>query len=88
MASFNPKKVAFDIADGLVCLNPTVIKRYTVDELKALLGHLTVAQREIRATNIPLDQLLEIGAKNRQLQRIHSTLAMINAHAKKYRLHL
>ena len=88
MASFNPKKVASDIADGLICLNPTVIKRYTEDELKALLSHLTIVQREIRAMIIPLENQMEMNAKNRQLQRIHQTLAMINAHAKKYRLHL
>ena len=35
--SFNFKKVAQDIAKGLVHLNPMTMKRYTPADLKALL---------------------------------------------------
>ena len=43
--SFNPKKVAHDIATGLVHLNPVTLKRYTPDDLKALLSQLVQVQR-------------------------------------------
>ena len=86
--SFNPKKVAHDIANGLVHLNPVTMKRYTPDNLKALLSHLGHVERETRATQIPQEEIMEIKRKNQHLQHIHHAITMINSYVKKRRLRL
>ena len=88
MASFNPKMLAHDIAKGLVYLNPMRLKKYKPNELKTILSHLTLVQREVRAKQIPLDQLMEIKEKNRQLQHINQAITIINGHVKKHRIRL
>jgi hypothetical protein len=86
--SFNPKKVAHDIANGLVHLNPMIMKRYTPDALEALLSHLTQVERETRATQIPQEEMMEIKRKNQHLQHIHHAVTMITSYVKKRRLRL
>jgi hypothetical protein len=56
--SFNPKKAAHDIANGLVHINPVILKRYTPDALKALLSHLVQVERETRIMQIPQEETL------------------------------
>lgn len=91
--SLNPKKIAGDIAKGMAYLNPVTIKRYTTDDLKSLLSHLLMVQREIRATPIPQEQQsqdnnLAISARNRQLQNINQAITLMNGYAKQHRLRL
>lgn len=86
--AFNPKKVAHDIAHGLVYLNPVTLKRYTPGDLKTLLTHLGRMEREIRATQVPLEETREIQRKNQHLQHIHQAITMINSYVKKHRLRL
>lgn len=86
--SFNPKKLALDIAKGLVSLNPVALKRYLLDDVKALLSQLTMVERKTRATQIPQGNTLESNAKSRQLQHLHHAIMMINAYVKKLRLRL
>jgi hypothetical protein len=86
--SFNPKRVAQDIAKGAVYLNPVTMKRLTADDLKVLRSQLLVVQRETRATQIPQENQIEINVKNRQLQYLQQAVTMLNGYAKKYRLRL
>ena len=86
--SFNPKKVAHDIANGLVHLNPAIMKRYTPADLKSLLSHLAHVERETRATRIPQEDSMAIQRKNQHLQHIHHAVTMINTYVKKRRLRL
>lgn len=86
--SFNPKKVAHDIANGLVHLNPVILKRYTPEALKALLSHLMQVERETRVTQIPQEETTEIAKKHQHLQHIHHAITMINSYVKKRRLRL
>ena len=86
--SFNPRKLAQDIANGLVSLNPSALKRYLTNDLKALLNQLTMVQRKTRATQIPQENTQESNAKNRQLQHIHHAITMIDTYVKKLRRRL
>jgi hypothetical protein len=86
--SFNFKKVAQDIAKGLMQLNPVTMKRYTPADLKALLSHLGRVERETRATQIPQEEILKTKRKNQHLQRIHHAITMVNSYVKKRRLRL
>ena len=86
--SFNPKKVAHDIANGLVQLNPVALKRYMPGDLKVLLSHLLQVQRETRATLIPQEDIMALKRKNQHMQHIHNAITMINSYVKKQRLRL
>ena len=86
--SFNPKKVAHDIANGLVHVNPATLKRYTPDDLKALLSHLIQVERETRIIQIPQEEIMEVKRKNQHLQHIHHAITMVNSYVKKRRLRL
>lgn len=84
--SFNPKKIALDIANGVMSLNPTILKRYLPDDLKTLLSQLTAEQRKTRATQVPKENTQESNARNRRLQNLNQAIMMINAYLKKLRL--
>lgn len=84
--SCNPKMLAQDIAKGGVYLNPSKLKKYTSEDLTAILSQLNIVRREIRARRIPVDQLTEIKKKNRQLQYINQAVTIINGYAKKHGL--
>ena len=86
--SFNPKKLALDIANGLASLNPSALKRFLPDDLKALLSQLTSEQRKTRATHVPQENTQESNTKNRRLQHLNHAMMMINAYLKKLRLRL
>ncbi len=86
--SFNPKKVAHDIANGLVHINPVILKRYTAGDLKVLLSHLIQVERETRCTQIPQEEIMEIARKHQHLQHIHHAVTMMNNYVKKLRLRL
>ena len=86
--SFNPKMLAHDIAKGLVYLNPSRLKKYRPEDLKAILNQLSIVQREVRARQIPPDQLTEMKEKNRQLQHINQAITIINGYVKKHHIRI
>ena len=87
-SSFNPKMLAHDVSKGLVYLNPTNLKKYTVADLKNILVHLSIVQREIRAKQIPPEEVMAMKEKNRQLQHINQAITVINSYAKKRHLQI
>jgi hypothetical protein len=84
--SFNPKMLAQDIAKGGVYLKPSKLKKYTSEDLAAIVSQLTIVRREVRARRIPVDQLAEVKKKNRQLQSINQAVTIINGYVKKHGL--
>lgn len=88
MSSFNPKMLAHDVAKGLMYINPTSLKKYKPDELKVILNQLSIVQREIRAKQVPPDQLMELKEKNRQLQHVNQAITIINGYVKKHHIRL
>ena len=88
MASFNPKMMAHDVAKGLVYVNPVTLKKYSAQDLKAILSSMSIVQREVRAKQIPQENIMEIKEKNRQLQNLNQAVTVINGYIKQHHIRL
>lgn len=84
--SGNPKKMAQDIAGGYQMLSPPMLKQYTPVDLKVILSNLGMVQREVRQTQVPLEDVDLIKAKNMQLSRLRQAEMVLRAHCKKKRI--
>ena len=82
----NPKEFARDIANGFFVFNAATCRQFAPGELSALYRLLEQVAREIRAEQIPLDQVVEIQRKNLRLGRANTALMFIRNHAKRRRL--
>ena len=82
----NPKKIAQDIADGFVSLSPPALKRYSPTDLKLILANIGIVQREIRALQVPLDDVLQLKAKNIRLMRLNQGEVVLRSFCKKHRI--
>lgn len=82
--SFNPKMLAHDVSKGLSYLNQGNLKKYSAEDLRAIIASLILLQREVRAKQIPVDEVHEVQEKNRQLQHINQALSVVNNHVKKH----
>ena len=82
----NPKKIAQDIADGFVSLSPLTLKRYSPADLKLILANIGIVQREIRALQVPLDDVLLLKAKNIRLMRLNQGEVVLRNFCKKHRI--
>jgi len=82
----NPKKIAQDIADGFVSLSPLTLKRYSPADLKLILANIGIVQREIRALQVPLDDVLQLKAKNIRLMRLNQSEVVLRSFCKKHRI--
>jgi hypothetical protein len=86
--SFNPKMLAYDIAKGMVYFSPANLKKYSPQDLKNILSHLNLVQREVRAKQIPQEEVMKIKEKNQQLQRLNQAMTTINSYVKQRRIQL
>lgn len=82
----NPKKIAQDIADGFVSLSPLVLKRYSPADLKVILVQIGIVQREIRALQVPLEDVLQLKLKNIRLTRLNQGEVVLRSFCKKHRI--
>lgn len=80
----NPKEFARDIAEGFFVFNQATCRQFTPAELKTIYRHLEQVAREIRAEQIPLDQVMQIQKKNLKLGRANNALLFIRNYAKRY----
>lgn len=86
--SGSPKKLAQDIAEGFFSLSPPVLKKYTPADLKVVLNNILLVRREIRQTQVPLEEVQLVKAKNIQLSRLHQAETVLRSYCKKKRLPL
>ena len=84
----NPKEFARDIANGFVFFSQASCRQFLPAELSTLYRLLEQVAREIRAEQIPLDQVAEIQRKNLRLGRANTALLLIRNHAKRQGLFL
>ncbi len=84
--SGSPKKLAQDVADGFFLLSPPALRQYTPAELKIILSSLSMVTRELRAQQVPLEDLMAIKAKNMKLSRLHQAEIVVRAYCKKQRI--
>ncbi|PNU19825.1 hypothetical protein C2E25_10350 [Geothermobacter hydrogeniphilus] len=86
--SGSPKKLAQDIAGGFTSLSQSGLKQYTPADLKTILTHLAIVTRELRAEQIPLEDVPAVKAKNMKLSRLNQAAMVVRAYAKKRRIPL
>jgi hypothetical protein len=82
----NPKEFARDIADGFFVFNQSTCRQFAPRELATLYRLLEQVAREVRAEQIPLDQIVVIQKRNMRLGRANTALMFIRNHAKRHRI--
>ncbi|KAA0250255.1 hypothetical protein FBQ97_06035 [Acidobacteria bacterium ACD] len=73
-------KVAEDVAEGYVTLNPVVLKKYTLSEVNALAVELDKVSRETRSQVTPSDDSDAAQKKNRRLLRLSQATLVLQTH--------
>jgi len=82
----NPKKLAQDIAGGFLMLSPPLLRQYSPAELKTILVNLTIVTRELRAEQIPLEDIMALKGRNMKISRVRQAETVIRAYCKKQRI--
>jgi len=77
-------KVAADLAEGYVTLNPVVLKKYEKHEVDALLKELEKLSRDTRSQVVPQDDSEASAMRSRKLLR----LSQANVVLKSWRLRM
>ena len=63
-------KVATDVAEGYVSLNPVVLKKYEKHEIDALMKELEKITRDTRSQIVPVDDADASAKRSRRLLRL------------------
>jgi hypothetical protein len=84
--SGNPKKMAQDIAGGFISLSPPGMRKYTSADFNIILHNLQLLQRSIRQMQVPLEEGIQIKAKNMQLSRLNQAEIVLRSYCKKKRI--
>jgi len=74
--------MARDIADGLLSLSPSSLKKYTPSDLKTINANLNLVLREVRGEVVSPEDTATVRRKNLRLQRINQALLVLNAYCK------
>jgi len=82
----NPKQFARDIADGFFVFNQATCRQFAPEDLRTIYRLLEQVAREIRAEQLPLEDVVEIQKKNMRLSRANNALMFIRNYAKRYRV--
>jgi hypothetical protein len=84
--SGNPKKIAQDISEGFLIISAPSLKRYNGSDLKTIMNNIAVVSRELRAQQIPLEDVMALKKKNMKVSRLNQAEMIIRAHCKKLRI--
>ena len=74
---------ARDIAEGFQVVTERSFKGLTRPEMDQLTFEIDRGLRDIRAEQVPVDDLPMIQAKNRKIQRLNGALAMMRGYRQK-----
>lgn len=77
---------ARDIAEGYQVVTERSFKGLTRPEMDQLAFEIDRALRDIRAEQPPIDDLPEIKAKNRKIQRLNGALTMMRTYRQKVKM--
>jgi hypothetical protein len=72
-------KVAADVAEGYVSLNPVVLKKYEKHEVDALIKELEKLTRDTRAQAVPADDAEASATRSRRLLRLSQANVVLQA---------
>ncbi|MDH5405847.1 MAG: hypothetical protein OEX80_04855 [Candidatus Aminicenantes bacterium] len=76
----SPYAMANQLKEGYILLNRVILKKYSLSDLQALKSELEKLLREIRAQQPPLEDIKSIKLRNRRMQKLSSSLSMIESH--------
>ncbi len=71
--------MAGQIADGYTLVTPVQLKRISVQEMTQLQFELERLARDLRAEQVPIDDIAALQVRNRKLSRITSALQSVQA---------
>ena len=77
----NPKKLASDVAQGYQQFTQATLRAYNPEELKVLLFNLSIVLREVRATQVPLEEIDALKDKNVKIRRLNQAINTIQSYA-------
>jgi len=77
----NPKMLAYAVSQGFQQFTPSTLRAYTVEELKVLIFNLNVVLREVRGTQVPLEDVEALKEKNVKIRRLNQALNTIQSFA-------
>jgi hypothetical protein len=77
---------ARDIAEGFQVVTERSFKGLTPPEMDQLAFEIDRGLRDIRADQVPVDDLVMIKAKNRKIQRLTGALTMMRGYRQKARV--
>jgi len=77
----NPKKLAYSVAQGFQQFTPSTLRAYTLEDLKVLLFNLNIVLREVRGTQVPLEDIESLKEKNMKIHRLNQAITTIQSFA-------
>ena len=75
----NPKKLALDVAQGYQQFSPSSLRQYNPEDLKIIIFNLNLVVRELRAKQIPLEDIDALKDKNNKIRRLTQAVNVIQA---------
>jgi hypothetical protein len=77
----SPKKIAYDVAQGFQQLTPATLRAYSPEDLKVLIFNLNIVLREVRGTQVPLEDLEGLKDRNVRIRRLNQAITTIQSFA-------
>ena len=77
----NPKKIAYDVAQGYQQFTQATLRAYSLEDLKVLLFNLNIVLREVRGTQVPLEDIEALKDKNIKIRRLNQAINTIQSYA-------
>ncbi len=82
----NPKAFAQEVSKGLQTLTMATLRAYSPQDLKGLLTAIEIVLREIRAEQIPPDDVMAMKDKNQRIIRLNSAMAVVRGYCKQRKI--
>jgi len=77
----NPKKLAYAVAQGFQQFTQSILRAYTPEELKILFFNLNIVLREVRGTQVPLEDMENLKDKNVKIRRLNQAISTLHTFA-------
>ncbi len=84
----NPKKLAYDVAQGHYQFTPPTLHQHPPGELKAIFFNLNFVLRELRGKQIPLEDIEALKERNVKIQRLNQAIHVIQSYAASKKINL
>ncbi len=78
----NPRKLAYDVAQGFQQFNPAVLRQYQLEDLRAVYFNLNIALREIRARKVSFEDFDALKDRNMRIRRLTQAINGIQIFSK------